>query len=350
MIYLSQHISYLFFNVTNSCNLKCSFCGANAGVQNNQELMLPEIKVLLESAHSLGADKILIGGGEPFMRNDIFEILQCCQDLGIFATVETNATLITPQIAHRLQKMGISSFSVSIDGANAGTHDKLRGVNGSFHKAIKGIDELVKANLQVTIQCLVCNSNYLEILEIRKIAHTFNTFFRVLPRIISIGRGKVATSEIVDVNRLNVLLKKLFEIEEVDPSSGFDVGAGPALIPIKFLNRIRLCNLSESCGITSDGYVSICPLVSDFPELRMGNIRKENLSEILSNSKLHQFIKEYQANDLKGVCKICLTNQTCRGGCRIDAYSVYNDLLAPDPLCQQFYEKGLFPKYALRDH
>jgi len=335
-------------NVTNSCNLRCSFCGVNAGVALVKELTLTEIEAVLSEARSLGATRVLLGGGESFLRSDFLDVLRLCHDLGISSTIETNGTLITCHIAECLKEVGVSEIGVSLDGAKPETHDRLRGVKGCFSQAIRGLKILKETGLSVGIQCLLCNSNYSEISDIRDIAVKLKASFRMLPRILPIGRGKNVPAEMVSVQRLKRLLDKLFEEERTSPSTSFDVGVGPALMPIDLLNKMGMCNLAESCGITSDGWVSICPLITDFPELRSGNIRKEALARIWTDSPLHRFIRELPPKDLKGVCKLCVANETCRGGCRIHAYSVYGDLRSPDPLCQQFYEKGIFPEYALR--
>lgn len=340
-------LSYLFLNVTRGCNLRCSFCGASAGATLAEELTLKEIEAVLSEARSMGAARVLLGGGEPFLRPDFFDVLLLCHDLDISPTIETNGTFITDRIAERLKEVGVSEIGVSLDGAKPETHDRLRGVEGCFSKAIHGLNLLREAGISVGIQCLLCKSNYSEIIDLRNLAAKLEVSFRMLPRILPIGRGREVQDENVTIQSLRGLLDRLFDEERASPSISFDIGVGPALMPIDLLNKTRLCNLSESCGVTSDGWVSMCPLIADFPELRSGNVRREALTKIWSDSPLHRFIREDLPENLRGVCRLCVARETCRGGCRIHAHSVYGDLRAPDPLCQQFYDNGLFPEYAL---
>lgn len=346
---MTHNLSYLFLNVTNACNLSCPFCGISAGSPLNEELTLEELHDLLNQAKALGIKNVLLGGGEPFLRPDFLDLLHICDNLGIRISIETNGTLINEDIIHALKSLSMVEVEVSLDGITAETHERLRGKKGCFSATLNGIKLLAESKIPFFIQTLLSEINYEEIPELLKFANNIHSSYRLLVRALPIGRGKSIENRQLNAWKIKNIMDFIFE-ETRKHGYSVDIGVGPALIPPDLLNKNKICDLTASCGVTADGYVSLCPLIADFPELRAGNIRERPLSDIWEQEDIFVKLRRSSPGDLKGICRMCRANETCRGGCRVYAYAAYHDFNAPDPICQEFYDAGLFPQYAIKNN
>jgi len=108
------------------------------------------------------------------------------------------------------------------------------------------------------------------------------------------------------------------------------------------------CSFPYYIAINSNGDVAPCDGLFNYPEMIIGNVRKNSLLEIWKKSKLLRDLRKINPPDLKGVCKKCIYRDYCAGGCRTSAYINYGDFRMPDPVCQTVYEAGLFPKDCLK--
>jgi len=126
-----------------------------------------------------------------------------------------------------------------------------------------------------------------------------------------------------------------------------------ALIPKKWREKglhrtFAPCSFPYYIAINSNGDVAPCDGLFNYPEMIIGNVRKNSLLEIWKKSKLLRDLRKINPPDLKGVCKKCIYRDYCAGGCRASAYINYGDFRMPDPVCQTVYEAGLFPKDCLK--
>ena len=147
------------WNMTRRCNLKCIHCYSNsADIEYPDELTTEEGKKLIDDLAAFGSPVILFSGGEPLIRKDLLELAQYATDKGMRAVISTNGTLITKEIAAKLQKIGLSYVGVSLDGL-AKTHDRFRGKKGAFAAAIEGIRNCRDAGIKVGIRFTVNKHN-----------------------------------------------------------------------------------------------------------------------------------------------------------------------------------------------
>lgn len=162
--YLLIHISFLLGRplcgpilgtlVTNySCNYKCKMCdlskkGAYLKNRGLKELSTSQFKKVLKDFAALGTFGIGFTGGEPLLRDDIFELLKYTKDLGMIAHLNTNGSLISEEKAHKLLDCGIDSLNISLDGAVSETHNKIRGSNDAFEKAIDAVSVINRLKKQ----------------------------------------------------------------------------------------------------------------------------------------------------------------------------------------------------------
>lgn len=156
------------FKISARCNLRCIACSYWKGKE--PERVTTELALeTLDRMRALGCEKVHFSGGEIFLRPDVFEILEHAVALGIRVNLTTNGTLLDREKAERLARSGVKSVALSIDGADAKTHDGIRGVKGAWKKTLKGLERLVKARektrskLKIRINTLVCRKNYREL-------------------------------------------------------------------------------------------------------------------------------------------------------------------------------------------
>src|SRR5665648_1212370 len=161
----------LAWEVTRRCNLACLHCRAAAGSgPYPEELSTAEGKKLLDDLASLGQVVVILTGGEPLLRDDIFELAAYGTALGHRMVMAVNGTLLTPAIAARLKAAGIQRLSISIDGATALSHDRLRAVEGAYAGALAGIAACQAAGLPFQINTTVTRANRLELPAIHELA------------------------------------------------------------------------------------------------------------------------------------------------------------------------------------
>ncbi|MHA2067811.1 MAG: radical SAM protein, partial [Candidatus Thorarchaeota archaeon] len=200
--------SSVVWELTDRCNLSCHHCATDASHRGFNEMPLDECINLIRELASFGVQRLVLSGGEPLIRSDFFEIAHECTERNFKTQVATNATLVTKEGAQALADLSIDA-QVSIDGATPNVHDHIRRGLGSFSKAIKGVQSLVRAGVHVTIATVVIKPNFHEIISILDLAEKLEAYeFRLLP-FLPIGRG--ALSEDLHVHPLDIrmLITKL---------------------------------------------------------------------------------------------------------------------------------------------
>jgi MoaA/NifB/PqqE/SkfB family radical SAM enzyme len=151
------------WNMTRRCNLKCIHCYSNsADIDYPNELSTEEGKKLIDDLAQFGLPVILFSGGEPLLRADLLELAQYAVDRKMRAVISTNGTLITKEIATKLQKIGLSYVGVSLDGLEK-THDRFRGKKGAFNQAMEGIRNCRNAGIKVGIRFTVNKHNLADV-------------------------------------------------------------------------------------------------------------------------------------------------------------------------------------------
>lgn len=339
----------LWLYVTQRCNLRCSHCWVSAGATTSEELTTEEVRGLLADSAELGARSIKITGGEPFCREDISGIVKAAKDCGFtHIGIETNGTLIDPKILPELKRAGVG-LGVSVDGMSEEVHDKFRGVPGALRRTKKAISNIIRTGIPLEIITVANKMNLDEIPKlVRWSASVGVSLYRVIPSITPIGRGKEAKEELgLSILQTRKLLKQMFAFNRIY-GGRVAVHAPLALTPTPLISHSNMCGWGTSmCGVLSGGDVSICGVGFEEEDMIAGNIRRKGLRKIWTNSSFFKMLRSIKPSDLLGVCGNCEANRICRGQCRVSAYATYGDIKAPEPLCQEFYSAGFFPKYAL---
>ncbi len=347
------------WDITYACNLKCKHCYASAGKSLENELTTEEAKQVIDKLDRATVPIIAFSGGEPLVRKDIFELTQYTSDKGIYVAIATNATLITKEKAREMKEAGIQFIQISLDGANAETHDKFRGINGVFEKTIQGIKNCVNEGFFVNIAATATKYNYQEIPKIIDLCEQLNVNWFMLYNFVPTGRGEfIAENDLTPPERekvLNVLWEKLKNGGKVNVLSTApqfarvamesEIGKNEKIVPTHFANPSlseKLVNLAEFiggcgcgrfyCAIRPNGNIEPCVF---FP-LTIGNIKEIDFENLWTKNPI---LKELRNKDiLEGNCSECDYRYYC-GGCRARAYGYTSNYLAPDPGCIKNFNK-----------
>ncbi len=344
--------SRLYLVVTRGCNLSCKHCYLESGPGKafENEISPQEIGSIIDSVASDGKlTEVSVTGGEPLTRRDIKDILTTVLSRGILLNLETNGTLITPEIAQLLSEYRNSSVGVSIDGIGD-VHDAQRGLKGAFERAVKGLHLLKNYKVEHGISTYVTHENLSQLEDIANLGiDTGCTMLRILAQTVPLGRSEEKPTDITLVENT---LKEFFRLKSKYRDNLRIITDLPlALMPPEHIEEIEeyvTCPWWKLMGVSPKGDVSLCTALSLHPDMITGNIRTHSLEEL----KRHPIFKTlHQSNktNLTGVCGNCHAARICGGFCRAMAFAEFGDLLAPYPMCQAFYRARKFPEYALLD-
>ncbi|RLF15027.1 MAG: radical SAM/SPASM domain-containing protein [Thermoprotei archaeon] len=342
----------IVWDITARCNLRCKHCYSTAGAPLPRELSTEEALKVVRDLADMGVAAIAFSGGEPLLRPDFFEIVNAVRDNGIFPALATNATLITREVAKKLKEAGVGFVQISLDGANAATHDSFRGVKGAFERTVAGIRNCVNEGLFVEVSCTITRFNYAEVDQILDLCEELGVNWFMMFNFIPTGRGRFIVENDLSPEEREEVLRKLWK--RMKSSSSLSVlSTAPqfarvalqaeevdmTVVPTHFYNMNlpgRLRSLSEfvgGCGagrcyaaIEPEGDIQPCVF---FP-LTVGNVRESPFSEVWDTSEVFWDLRDREK--LKGGCGSCQYKYVC-GGCRARAYGYFGDYLAPDPGC-----------------
>lgn len=308
----------LFWETTLRCNAKCKHCGSRAGENINlqEELSTEEIKNAFQSiANKYDASKILISvtGGEPLIRQDLFEVMKFANQLGYHWGMTTNGILINDVVISKMKEAGMTTISISLDGLEQ-SHDAFRGVK-SFGKIIENVKKLKEAKflnyLQITTVVNKSNINELEEMY-QKMAELGIDSWRIL-NMDPIGRAEDNQELALDKEDYIHLIKF---IQEKRKKSNFDVTYGCThFLGMKFENEVR--NFSFFCmsgftvgSILYNGDIYVCPSVERRKELIQGNIRTDDFVDVWENKfKWFRNLDKFKCKE----CENCKDWKYCRG-------------------------------------
>ncbi|MDN5363833.1 MAG: AdoMet-dependent heme synthase [Eubacteriales bacterium] len=326
------------WNTTNQCNMYCDHCYRDAGVKAEEELNTEEGKALLDEIKKVGFKIMIFSGGEPFMREDIFELAEYAKKLGLITVFGTNGTLITPEVARKLKEINVDCVGISLDSLDKEKHDRLRKLEGAWEGAVQGMKNLREAGVPFQIHTTLMDWNYEEAEKITDFAVEIGArahhFFFLVPT----GRAKNIEEESLRAeqyeNILSRIVKKQQEVNiELKPTCApqFMRIAKQMGVPMRF-GRGCLAGISY-CIIGPKGKVQPCA----YMDIEVGNVRETPFSEIWANSEV---FKTLRAMDYKGGCGKCAYKKIC-GGCRARA-AFYNDgdYMAEEPWCLYQGRKG----------
>ena len=289
-LYQKPQLRQLFLELTLQCNERCFHCGSSCTPQKPEDLLsLEEYKAILDQVKEdfdLKRLQLCITGGEPLLRPDFFEILGYAHELGYHWGMTSNATLITPEVAHRLAEVGMDTISVSIDGLPK-THDKLRGTPGGYERAMRGIQALIdeKVFKAVQVTTVVNHENIGELDELFAIMDKLDIDSWRVINLEPIGRALQWPSRMLtDEDYL-----RLFSFIREKRLRGYPVeyGCSHYLGPAwerELRNWYWMCNAGiYTASIMANGDIGACLDIERRPETIQGNIRKSRFKDVWEN-------------------------------------------------------------------
>jgi len=318
----------LTWELTYACNLQCVHCLSSSGQRDERELSTDEAKKILDDLRDLQVFYINIGGGEPMVRRDFFELLEYSVANGIGVKFSTNGAFIDEEKAHRLAAMDYLDIQISLDGVDAATNDAVRG-EGSYDMAIRAMENLKAANFgQFKISVVVTRHNVSQLDQFKALADHYGAQLRIT-RLRPAGRGADTWHELHPTNAqqreiYNWLLKH-----------GENVLTGDSFFHLNALGEslpgLNMCGAGRVvCLIDPIGDVYACPFVIH-DEFKAGNVRDEGgFAKVWKQSDLFLSLREPQS---AGACASCGAFDACQGGCMAAKFFTGLPLDGPDPEC-----------------
>jgi len=323
--------SLISWNLTRMCNLRCPHCYMEGGRKAENELATQECLDLIDEMKALGTEMLILTGGEPLLRKDIYEIARYASDRGIWVVMGTNGVLITDRVVEKMIECGVQGVAISIDSLEAAKHDHFRGGPDAWEYSVRAL-EICRANgLQVLVQTTVMDMNYAEIPQMLEFARdkgawSFNLYF-----LVRTGRGQQMAE--LSPERTEAMLSNLVDWQDQYRPMLVRSKCAPQFKQIAYdkgvggLESGGCMAGTQYCRITPQGDVTPCP----YMDVVAGNIRDQSFGEIWRTSGVLHELRDLK--QLKGRCGRCEFNELC-GGCRCRAYAVHGDYLQEDPACR----------------
>ena len=307
---------------------------------------------VLEEFQRKGVSRLSISGGEPFCRSDIYDILQKASDLGFDIYLSTNGT--NDIFVEKLRSYSIKVLQVSIDGLEQ-THDAIRGKAGAFLHSIKFLEEAHKkmsASIGVAFSLMPQNADDAVSLFRFLHDHSLSDIFSVIP-VQKLGRAE--EGNMLSAKDLKNVLSKLASYYlQGDRKVELNVMAPPAIVPLEIKNTTYgngyLCEFPYSVAVNADGTCSICDGLLNLSDVVSKNIRKDNdaINQLFQTEVAQKWLHT-SPSQLEGICRRCSFLELCCGGCRVDSFLHTGSFYSSDPLCQRYYDAGIFPEEYIRN-
>lgn len=337
----------LFWETTAACNLKCIHCRAMATENRDAEELSPEQSIdLLRSIASFARPVVVLSGGEPLVRPDIYDIASFGTQLGLKMVLATNGTTLDTASAHRLKDAGIQRVSVSIDGSDSAGHDAFRGVPGAFDSALSGIESLKGVGMPFQINTSVTRANLGRLPQILEMTKSLGACALHLFLLVPTGCGKqIAEDEMIEPIDYERVLNWLYDssrtasidlkatcaphyfriVRQQASAESREQKAEITMHPLHAETKGCLAG-SAVCFVSHKGDVYPC----GYLPVSAGNVLHTPLQRIWEESELFKQLRDPSL--LTGKCGGCQFIRVC-GGCRARAYAETGDYLSQEPYC-----------------
>lgn len=332
------------WEVTRNCNLSCIHCRASAthGPYTGELDTETSFRIIDEIA-TIGSPIVILTGGEPLLRSDIFEIASYGTKKGLKMVMAPNGTLLTEYKAKKMSDSGIKRISISLDGATKESHDTFRGVEGAFDGAVNGARIAREAGIEFQINTTITQKNLDQIPAIQDIAVKLGAVAHHIFLLVPTGRGKYLVNQEISSKQYERTLNWFYDQREKSPLQ-LKATCAPHYYrilrqrakeegkPVNFktygLDAVTRGCLAGTgfCFISHKGIIQPC----GFLDLNCGDLTQESFAVIWKNAEIFLSLRNF--DNLKGKCGKCEYKKVC-GGCRARAYEATGDFLAEEPLC-----------------
>jgi radical SAM protein len=345
------------WEVTRACALACLHCRADAQPRRHPlELTTGEAFDVIDQVVEIGRPILVVTGGDPLMREDLFDLLARASEQGLRVALSPSATArCTRDALRRARDCGISRIHISLDGPDPESHDGFRGVRGSFERTLAILRDVAELGIPLQVGTTVSRHSVARLPEIAEVVAQQSAVMWSLFFLVPTGRGQAA--DMVSPQDHERVFNWLYELAKSAP---FDVRTTAAMPYRRVVVERRRREAADGASARSrplpsvggagfsaghlgmsprgvndgDGFAfidhlgNVCP--SGFLQLAAGNVREHSLSDIYRDSGLFRGLRDRSL--LKGKCGACEYRQLC-GGSRARAHAMTGDYLASDPSC-----------------
>jgi radical SAM protein with 4Fe4S-binding SPASM domain len=372
----------VFWEVTKGCNLRCIHCRATA-TELASPLDLPTSKALeiIGDIAAYGSPILVLSGGEPLYRRDIFELARSASDRGLRVALATNGTMVTKDVARQIVNSGVKRVSISIDGADADTHDSFRGIPGAYEAAIRGLRNLKELGMSVQINMTVARHNVHQVADVLALARRLGADALHTFLLVPVGCGvEIADKQMVPPDEYERILNWFYDQAQVGDiemkatcaphyfrvarqrraaehpsaaaagkSNGRDIGptemtmpgsTGMALHPLPkhagghpHGDPAAMNAMTKGC-LAGTGVCFISHMGEVFPcgylPVLAGDLRHQGFKEIWEDAAVFADLRDTEK--LEGKCGRCEFRNVCMG-CRARAYAATGNYMAEEPFC-----------------
>jgi heme b synthase len=358
----------VFWETTAACNLVCSHCRRTdvTDEPTPDELSSQEAESMIDELSSWGRTILVLSGGEPLLRPDIFHLMDYANEKGLIVALATNGTLIDRDLAKRIRESGVDRVSISLDGADEATHDVFRRLPGSFRSAVAGIEALRAEDVPLQINVTVARHNADQLDAMVSLAKQLGAVALHLFLLVPVGCGmEIAEEQTLRADAYEETLGWLYETERSEPGLQLRATCAPHYFRVVRQRQAasaerggsssserpghpgsggdsqergalhaatRGCLAGDGvCFVSHTGKVYGC----GYMPVEAGDLRRAPLAEVWQTSELFADLRDI--GRLEGKCGRCGYAKVC-GGCRARAYGSTGDYLAEEPFC--VYEPG----------
>ena len=341
------------WNCTRRCNLKCLHCYARANSRTtNGDLSTTEGQALIRDLAEFGVPVILFSGGEPLLRKDLFDLASLAKDWGLRIALSTNGTLITPEVARKLQQIGFAEVGISLDGLRP-VHDYFRGKEGAFQAALTGIRNSIAAGLRVSLRMTITRFNYAELPAIFHLVAEEKIDRVCFYHLAYSGRGENLRENDITHQQtravLDFICKQTLDFYRSGLAKevltvGNHADGVYLYLKIKKQDPERAARILELLKINGGNNAGIKIGAVDnrgyvHPDqfwwhYSLGNVCQRKFGDIWMDTSepLLRGLKDRKSL-LKGRCSRCRFLDLCNGNLRERAEAVFGDVWAEDPAC-----------------
>jgi len=338
---------WIAWEITRRCNLRCVHCRSSSEmeIQGHPDFSLEEAYRLIDDIVSYAQPVVVLSGGEPLTRKDVFEIARYGTDKGLRMCLATNGTLVTDDICGKIKESGIRIVSLSLDGADETVHDDFRSQKGAFAGTINAAHLFKKYGIEFIINSSFTKRNQEQIPQVYRLAKELGATAWYMFMIVPTGRGEEIMNELITKEDYDKILDWHYDMEKEEDLLLVRPTCAPHYYRVQLQRakeegeKVKRRTLKFSTGgskgclagqliclIDVDGNVLPC----SYFNLPAGNVREKSFKEIWENSDLFKDLRDFKK--YKGRCGSCEFVNVC-GGCRARAYSVYGDYLEEEPFC-----------------
>lgn len=373
----------IFWEVTKGCNLRCIHCRATATeLTSPNDLPKPKALNLIEQVSQYAKPILVLSGGEPLFRADIFELARFATDCGLRVALATNGTLVSKEIAEKIVASGVRRVSISLDGADAATHDAFRAIPGAFEAALGGFRNLKALGMSLQINMTIARHNAHQLPAVLEFAKSLGADALHTFLLVPVGCGvDIAAEQMVPADEYEEILNWFYDRAQeggielkatcaphyfrvmrqrraterrartASPNTGAALthssqphaigptemtmpgSTGMALQPASHGHPDGMHAMTKGC-LAGSGVCFISHQGEVYPcgylPVLAGDVRRQTFADIWENSPVFHLLRD--TGNLKGKCGRCEFRNICLG-CRARAYAATGDFLDEEPFC-----------------